>query len=181
VTVSPAFDPDKGVWFIEGCKFEATTLAALQKLLPKNTKIAGYYPKGYNVRPNFPPGPANRIPVIGTRIITHFKKQEVQAPLSAPPESSLSPAPSLAPPGLLPRNTSPEAAERALLEPAPPKPKKKRYSVPLKPEPWTEEDKEKLKALIRMKKSPAQCVEHFPGRTRNAIIGRAYRMKLRWV
>ena len=49
-TVHPAFDPKTKTWFID--QFEAPTLAALKRLLPRRTKIKGYWPDGYMaVRP----------------------------------------------------------------------------------------------------------------------------------
>ena len=44
--VHPAYDIKTSSWFLETGE-EATTLSKLKQLLPKNTKIAGYYPKGY--------------------------------------------------------------------------------------------------------------------------------------
>ena len=48
-------------------QLEAPSLAQLKLMLTPRTKIVGYYPNGYNVKPDFPPGPSKRIPVIGLR------------------------------------------------------------------------------------------------------------------
>lgn len=44
-TFHPTFDPLTAMWFVEGA--EAPTLAALLKLLPRRSKLEGYYPNGY--------------------------------------------------------------------------------------------------------------------------------------
>ena len=46
MTVSPTYDVDTQSWFLD-TGHEAASLTALKLLLPKGTKIAGYYPKGY--------------------------------------------------------------------------------------------------------------------------------------
>jgi hypothetical protein len=46
--VHPAFDTKSKMWFVDGV--EAPTLAALRKLLPRRTKIEGYWPNGFIFR-----------------------------------------------------------------------------------------------------------------------------------
>ena len=45
-TLHPTFDPRTQTWFVEDK--EASTLAALLKLLPPKTKLEGYHPNGFN-------------------------------------------------------------------------------------------------------------------------------------
>ncbi|HEU4341466.1 MAG TPA: GcrA family cell cycle regulator [Candidatus Binatia bacterium] len=43
---------------------------------------------------------------------------------------------------------------------------------------WTDIEKQKLRKLAAEGQTPVRMVDHFPGRTRNAIVGQMHRMGL---
>lgn len=47
MNVHPQFDTATCTWFVPGMEAEAASLSLLQEQLPKNSKIEGYFPKGF--------------------------------------------------------------------------------------------------------------------------------------
>ena len=51
-TFHPAFDTTTAKWFVD--QFEASSLKQLKKLLPRRSKILGYFPQGFKDIPPWP-------------------------------------------------------------------------------------------------------------------------------
>ena len=152
--VCPAYDPETRMWFTPD-GVEASSLRELQAKLGDGTTLLGYVPGGarYDDPVAEPEGelPLTAQPCVSTRLTL----PEGMEPRPAPP----------------PRVRKPRKRAPYVYKPAP----KVEKRIP-----WTLEREKQLKELLLAGYSATQVAQMLQGLTRNAVIGKAHRLGLRW-